>query len=353
VRGRFLAALATVVAAITPAHADAPLISRAIDGFIRPAYAGFHQETAALQTDVQALCAAPTRAKFDAARAHFVATVRAWAIVEPVRFGPVTEQNRLERILFWPDRKSIGLKQVQAALAGKDATATDPTTLAQKSVAMQGLGALEFVLFGTGSEALSAGDAFRCDYGEAIAANLETIAAAISSDWADPDGFGRLLANPGADNSLYRNDTEAVTELFDVFVHGLELVRDVRISGFLGDEAKADKPKQAVFWRSEATVASIAGNLDGLKTLFDAADFSPSLGTDMEWIPGSIDFEFNNAERALTELDGPITDTLADADKRQKLTYVRLVTSSLSELFGVRLAAALGLSAGFSSLDGD
>jgi predicted lipoprotein len=32
---------------------------------------------------------------------------------------------------------------------------------------------------------------------------------------------------------------------------------------------------------------------------------------------------------------------------------VRLVTSSLSELFGVRLAGALGLTAGFSSLDGD
>jgi predicted lipoprotein len=69
-----------------------------------------------------------------------------------IRFGPVTEENRLERILFWPDRKGIGLKQVQAAIAGEDATAADPQTLPGKSVAMQGLGALEFVLFGTGSD---------------------------------------------------------------------------------------------------------------------------------------------------------------------------------------------------------
>ena len=60
--------------------------------------------------------------------------------------GRSRRKTRLERILFWPDRKSIGLKQVQAALAAKDTSITDAGKLKGKSVAVQGLGALEFLL---------------------------------------------------------------------------------------------------------------------------------------------------------------------------------------------------------------
>jgi len=336
-----------------PAHADMPLVTRAIEGFVRPAYHSFAEQTATLETDIATLCAAPGEPALERARGDFVSAVGSWSVVETIRFGPVTEDNMLERILFWPDRKSIGLKQVQAALAENDETATDPDKLAGKSVAMQGLGALEFVLFGTGAETLAGGDAYRCAYGLAISTNLNRMATKVAAEWDTPDGIAKVLENPGADNPHYRNNTEAVTEIFNVIVHGLELVRDVRVNGFLGEDAAADKPKQAIFWRSDATIASIAGNLNGIQKLFDAADFAPYLTSDMTWIPGSIGFEFSNAELALRPLDGPVADVLADPERRNKLAYAKLVTSSLSELFGVRLAGALGLSAGFSSLDGD
>ena len=100
---------------------------------------------------------------------------------------------------------------------------------------MQGLGALEFVLFGTGSEALAEpGDAYRCAYGAAIAGNVETIAARARRGLGRRRAVSRQWANPSADNPLYRDDTEAMTELIDVFVTGLEMVRDVRLGGFLG-----------------------------------------------------------------------------------------------------------------------
>jgi predicted lipoprotein len=53
---------------------------------------------------------------------------------------------------------------VQELLAKQDPTATDAATLRGKSVAMQGLQALEFVLYGTGSETLATGDDYRCRY---------------------------------------------------------------------------------------------------------------------------------------------------------------------------------------------
>ncbi|HEY6631259.1 MAG TPA: imelysin family protein [Rhizobiaceae bacterium] len=343
------------VGASTPAFATKAhdIVSDATDGFIRPGYHALHETTLALREAGEALCATPSQAALDSARDAFGTTVDAWSRIEIIRFGPVTEQNRLERILFWPDRKGTGLKQVQAALAAQDASAADPVQLSRKSVAMQGLGALEFVLFGTGSEALSAGDAYRCSYGASIAGNLVAITGDLDEAWADPDGFARTWATPSADNPLYRDGTEAVTELMNVFVTGTELVRDVRLGGFLGEDAKDDKPKQALFWRSGKTVDALAGNLDGMRSLLEASKLAGALPPDQAWMGGEALFEFSNAANAASAAQGSINDVLADPDKRAKLVYFGLVTSSLSNIFGSQMSGALGLTTGFSSLDGD
>jgi predicted lipoprotein len=351
-RCRF-ALLASALFVPLPALAANSTVEKAIDGFVRPTYADFHSAAAKETGDVQALCAEPSPERLAEAQENFVALVSAWSTVEIIRFGPVTEENRLDRILFWPDRKGIGLKQVQAALASKDATATDLAQLVGKSVAMQGLGALEFVLFGTGAEALGTpGDPYRCAYGLAIAGNIEGMAKAIVEDWQAPAGIAGTWANPGPDNPLYRTDDEALTELFDVFVHGLEMTRDVRLNGFLGANADDDKPKQAIYWRSGATVISLGANLAGMKTLFEMSGLASLLPSDAAWIADSISFEFDTSGRMIGHVAKPITEVLA-APQRGGLPAFRLITSHLSELFGVNMAGALGLSAGFSSLDGD
>ncbi len=337
---------------LLPSAAAVGPVTAAIDGYIRPAYAGFEAVTVQSATRMATLCDAPSADTLQAARAGFVDLVTAWSRVEPIRFGPVTEENRLERILFWPDRKGIGLKQVQAALTAHDATAIDASSLKDKSVAMQGLGALEFVLFGTGSEDLAApGDAYRCAYGSAIAANIADMAAEIAAAWRLPDGIAARWSNPGADNPLYRTDDEAMTELFNVFVHGLEMLRDVRLNGFLGEAPDKDRPRQAIFWRSGTTAVSLRANLDSLRELFAVSGIADGLPSDTAWIADSVAFEFRTADTMLDGLDADAA--LADEAGRGRLVSVRLITSHLSELFGVNLAAALGLSAGFSSLDGD
>lgn len=357
--GRLAACLmlaVSVLLAVTAAAEEKPsaIIAQAIDGFIHPGYRDFHRATTDLTTTTQALCTAPSQEALDNARKAFGDAVDAWSTVEIIRFGPVTEQNRLERILFWPDRKGTGLKQVQAALAAKDPSATDAVQLAGKSVAMQGLGALEFVLFGAGADALSgAGDAYRCAYGSAIAANLDGIAGELATAWAAPDGFAAVWARPGPGNALYRNDEEALTELLEVFINGAELVRDVRLGGFLGADPGKDRPKQALFWRSAKTVDTLGRNVAGMKSLLEASRLGNALAPDIRWIEQSALFEFGNAAKAAAAANGPIADVLADPERRGRLAYFGVVTSSLSEIFGVRMTEALGLTAGFSSLDGD
>ena len=108
-----------------------------------------------------------------------------------------------------------------------------------------------------------------------------------------------------------------------------------------------------LFWRSGKTVDALAGNLDGMRALLEASKLAGALPADQNWMAKEALFEFSNAANAAAGTEGPIADMLADPGKRAKLAYFSLVTSSLSEIFGTQLSGALGLTAGFSSLDGD
>jgi predicted lipoprotein len=354
-----LAAAAVLLPLALPSSADAAVkasevVGRAIDGFIRPAYSALHERASAMSGSIKALCAAPSQEGLEAARAGFASLVDAWSQVEIITFGPIREDNRLERMLYWPDRKGIGLKQVQAALAAADPTAADPAGIAAKSVAMQGLGALEYILHGTGADDLAgAGGAYRCAYGAAVSGNIEAIAADVEAGWRRPDGFAALWRDAGPQNPLYRDGTESVTELMEVFINGLEMVREVRVKGFLGERPDRDRPKQAIFWRSAGTGATLAGNLEGMDRLFEASGIGDALPENARWLAQSVQVLFANGVADARAASGPVDAALADPVRRARLEHFRLVTSSLSELIGTRMTAEFGLTAGFSSLDGD
>jgi predicted lipoprotein len=219
---------------------------------------------------------------------------------------------------------------------------------------MQGLGALEFVLYGDGAEALTGkAGPYRCAYGAAVAGNIETMAGEVSAAWNKPDGFAALWANPGPQNALYRDGNEAVTELVGVFINELEMVRDVRLKGFFGGKPDADKPRQAIYWRSQNTTNSLAANLSGIDDLFQASKLGDALPPDARWMAESIHIQLVNGVATAKAVSGPIDKALADPALREKLDHFALITSSLSTLIGTRLTAEFGLTAGFSSLDGD
>ncbi|HEX2020979.1 MAG TPA: imelysin family protein [Aurantimonas sp.] len=329
------------------------VVRDAIDGFIRPGYATLRKEADATASAMAALCQEPGAETLEAAADRFGDLVRAWSRIELVRFGPVVEDNRLERILFFPDRRGIALRQVQAILGTEDETATSAESLAEKSVAVQGLGALEFVLFGTGAETLAAGEgSFRCAYGLAVAQNLAAMAASIDAAWANENGIAARLTAPAPTDPAYRGATDSLQEIVGIFVHGLEAVRDLRLAPALGESAEEARPNLFLFRRSGSTLDSLQGNFEGLHDLFDASRLADLLPAPQAYMETSIDFEFANAERTLAGLSEPLTDAVA-SPQRQALTYLLIVTASLQDLFEAQLSPVLGLSSGFSSLDGD
>lgn len=334
------------------------VLARAVDDVIRPGYHTFQTASEALGGAMTTLCAAPSQTALDGARSRFAEAVAAWSRIEIIRIGPVIEANRFERILFYPDRKGTGLRQVQAALAAKDETATSVGSLRDKSVAMQGLGALEFLLSGTGNEQLlSAEGDYRCRYGQAVAENLVRLATELTTAWDAPDGVQAAWKSPGPDNPEFRDEREAVSALLGILVHGAETVRDQRIESFYRGGNAKPAPRSAIYWRSGLTFASIEGNLAGLQSLLDGAGMQDLLDPEVRSIVGSIDFVLKSLIKTSGELDREtgtdIERAVSEEAMRAKLEFLLLNSRDLIVRLNDGYGGAIGLGAGFSFSDGD
>ena len=332
-----------------------PVLERMLVDYIRPGYDEVNLAATDLKTSVTELCNDPSDENLGVAQSAFRTTVDRWAQIEWLRLGPVMSENRLERILFFPDRKGTGRKQVQAAIASKDENVTDVGTLAGQSVAMQGLGALEFILFGSGSDALAEPQAsHRCAFAKAAATNLVNLSGEIIAGWSDDTGLVPVFLKPAADNPLFRTDQEALNLLLGQMIHGLEAIRDTRINAFLDKEnPDHDRPKSALFWRAGMTLPSIRADLEGLEALFNDSGIEIVSKTTAPRLADTIRFEFRQAVRTAQSLEAPISDLLSDQQTRDKLVYldytIKIIVGRLDQEF----AQAGGLAVGFSFGDGD
>ncbi len=330
------------------------VMRHAVEDVIRPGYADLARDAEAMKDRMERLCAAPSPEGLTAARDGFVTLTDAWARIEIVRIGPALEDSRFERILFYPDRKGLGLRQIQALLRDEDPAATQLSSLADKSVAVQGLGALDYLLYGEGSDstATEAG-AYRCRFAQAVAANVARVSTALSDGWSAPDGIGSAMIGFGPESPLFRTPDEAATALLGILVHGAEAVRDQRIESFYRGPDRQSFPRQALFWRSERTFPMIAGNLEGLRALFDGSQIATLLPSDPLGTADSIDFLLSNMARTARGMEPQAEAVLADPAQRQRLDYLLLSGKDLIQRLDGELGGAIGLSAGFSFQDGD
>jgi len=243
------------------------LARQALEKHIRPGYARFAAAAKSLHEAISAGCGgnAAARTRIDQA---FDAVVTAWGRIEHITFGPVTAEQRIERIMFWPDRRGIGARQVAKALRERPSDVLDSDQLSKKSVAMQGLPALETVLFGEASSSATKDAArFRCGFARAIADNLSRIAEAITSEWASNDGFVKSWLSPGPDNPNFLKPAETTIALAKAFDLGLEKVRDQRVGGPLGLNAQRRKIAPAL-GKSGRSMLLILASIDGLRGLY-------------------------------------------------------------------------------------
>ena len=351
-------------------EADHAAIARAaLTEIIRPGYAALAGAADALQGKMDALCQQPSEPAFDQAKQAFAATVAAWSKVEILRFGPVTEDHRYERLFYWPDAKGIGLRQVQEALAAKDESVELSDELAGKSVALQGLPALEYLLYGDGAATLAkerqiVGDAgsppeveaegaFRCAFALAVATNIDRIAGAVVENWREGSTYEKAFLSPIAEDPIYHAPKEVTLDLFKSFTSGIELVRDQKLAKPLGASPEEAKPKLAAFWRSGLTFANAAGNLEGVRTLFAKGGFAQVVAGESAGVENSILFDLDHAIEVLRGIGLPMAEVAEDEDLPAKIEALRVALKGAAQTAGDMISRGAGLAFGFNAMDGD
>ena len=340
---------------ITQAEADHAGIARSsLAEMIRPGYSALAEASATLKGKVESLCAKPSTAAPRDAKDAFAATVAAWSKVEILRFGPVIEDHRYERLFFWPDPKGLGLRQLQDVLAKRDTTVTEPDQLAGKSVALQGLPALEVLLYGDGAETLSKGDgAFRCSFALSIAINVERIAKSVIEGWREGSAYAKAFVGPAPGDPYYHAPKEVTLELFKAFTTGIELVRDQKLGKPLGASPAEAKPKLAAFWRSGLSFQNAAGNLEGVRALFAQGGFAQVVAQESAGVENSILFDLDHAVEVLRGIDQPMADVVKDEDLRAKIEALRVGLKGAAQTAGDMISRGAGLAFGFNAMDGD
>lgn len=332
-----------------------PVTAAAVNDLIVPGYETFRNTAAEFSASFDAFCADPGAPGLNTVNEGFTRLVESWSRIEMIRFGPARRNNRFERVFFWPDRRSRGLRQVQKILSEQDVTATDPDRLKSKSVAVQGLLALDFVLGGTGREDLLVSGHHRCAYGSAIAAAVAGVADGLLKDWQGEDGYAELMGSPSADNPVYRSEAEVLQEILRALNESLQIVKDLKIERPLGKSADAPKPKRAPFWRTDLTTANIRGNLAAISAFMELLDVHGDLDPVNSWLPGSLVFEISLIlnRLALADETGDWVSALEDPETYRELKAGLPGLQNIHRHLDETLPAALGLILGFNSLDGD
>ena len=116
-------------------------------------------------------CADPKPASASASRTPSPRRCAPGPDVDFLRFGPMAQDGRYERFAFFPDVHGTGARQIRGFLVSQDEALLKPGALARQSAAVQGLPALESLLF-SGKAALlqpAPPEPFRCALAVAVA----------------------------------------------------------------------------------------------------------------------------------------------------------------------------------------
>jgi len=329
------------------AHAQASpddLLRRVVDKVIVPGYVNLNAQAFWQDALWKSFCAAPSAPGLALMRDNYQHAADAWSSIELIHYGPIADDFRGERLSFWPERNNAVEKSLKAALAKADDAALAPETFRQGSAALQGLPAMERLLFSEGvSEADFTGSPegeFRCRLAMAIAANVRAIAGEVRAGWTEGDNaIAKRLAAPEIAGGL---KAALATDLLGSYV----LLKDKKLDPAMGESAADTRPKMAEGWRSGRSLRAIQLNLE------TARDILRILAKGMPKKDSTALRNNDTALRVANRLSGDL-GALAAGPQRRDLILLRDAADAAGKRAFEEVPLVLGVTVGFNSLDGD
>jgi len=342
------------------------LLAHTANEVIVPLYAELDAEALKQIEQSQAFCQAEASAQQGLQKSlqnQWRATMTAWARAQPIGFGHIEDGNLRWKLQFWPDRKDITRKKVEALIASDDDLNAE--RVASASVSVQGLVALEYLLFDERASdlVLYQQNARRCQLLMAITERVQLVTFQLLNDWygdtATP-GYADKFSSPGKGNKLYPDNNAALADLLDTLVVGAEVVKRNKLGLPIanGKGASHAKPYRLEAWRSQYSLELMRASTVTLEQLYrgNGGFGLVSYLAEHKEVDSSLLLAIDDAFKAVNDqfllLEGPLFTQI-----KQPEYYAQLIElhKRLSVLQGnlSKLPRSLGISLGFNSNDGD
>jgi predicted lipoprotein len=336
-----------------------------LDQIVIPAYRHLSQSAEALNQQSIESCEQPNDASFNQLRERFTTYVDSWMAIELFRSGPVEYLYRQNRIQYWPDKHGVVGRQLRQLLAAQNVTELDHSAFIQLSVGVQGITALEILLYQKKALELftittEAGQ-FHCRFIQAISHNQQFMAQGLVDDWQrQVDGYRNLLLGNNNDSQAPRDIGIDILRL----IYGEILaIKTLKLGRPLDESIDKAKPRRAELWLSGLSQSNIRRNLQAVAKFFEPTsrvynfyDLENNGGNQTETnqsIAEKIDQLIAQSQQQLAQLSLPIDESVSDEVNRQVLLSMveslGQVAIQIERYTNVVYQSPLG----FNSFDGD
>jgi predicted lipoprotein len=318
------------------------------DAHVIPSYNAFATAAEELKAQAGSFCAAISAESLAGLQAQFHTAMDGWQSVQHIQFGPITYFNWNFRIQYWPDDNGTGTRQLNALIAAKDPAVLDTDAFDRQSVGVQGLQALEDLLFDDTSLADLQADPYRCQVVQTIAANIAEIASGVAERWQSE--FRATVENAD-ERGFFESAEDATIDYLKALVEPVRRLQEQKLQAVLGETPEAARVRRAESWRSERTLRNVKLNVAALEQEFTSSE--PALSSvlneaDIEL----IDAAFAKVIGALDAQPDSLDAALAAEGGHAALLQVAQELDALYEAMEAALKNT-DLYLGFNSLDGD
>lgn len=348
-----------IATADTPSASDRDWLqsnTKAVNETIIKPYHQLAHRTKKLNHAVSQLCSAiePKKDK-DNAQLAFRSMFQQWARVQFVAIGPMAYLQRTERFQYWPDKHAVASRQLRRLLqqeTNKHRNNQPLLTLAQlqkKSVAVQGIPALERLLFNTK-------DSFNeveCHLAKIISQNLHIIAQENIDAWIQaPTLFVNEMIHIERGFGVYASNKQVANLLFNMLSTQLLVIDQLKLQRALPKEGKPSKPTRLEAWKSQLSLSLIQENIYSLQQLYQHG-FHTHLKQKNSRTAKRIMVEFHQINALLKHSSLPLAEYIDTASIHPTIKKILSKLSTLQALVNTNMANELQLMTKFNALDGD
>ncbi len=329
---------------ITSDEAWTEINLKVTDELVIPAYESLQTASVALQEASVNFCRAPAAASLSQLQAAYLSMMDAWQAVQHIQFGPITYFNWNYRMQYWPDERGTSGRQLEALIGAADPGILNADSFSRQSVGIQGLPALERLLYADMALSDYQNNDYLCPLSEMIAENLNEISSGVHERWLEE--YRDVVLQPDS-GGVFEDAEDLSIEFLKALQESLSKIRDQKLLPVIGENFARVRTRNAESWRSQRSLANIKTNVRALQALFMAYT-EAFYADDVEAVVAA----FAALNTTLAEAPDSMISTQDSEVDYTRLQTVHAQIDTLHEAFENALKQT-DLYLGFNSLDGD